>query len=167
MDVITIWTVAIGVWAADLPAIELRALGKQVALPAGAAEKWDAIGTYTIKQGKATTIVKLYFSDSDSIADKAERRGGIGMRTYPNFFSIHAVYREGDGPWKHKELYRVARVGFWKVSEVKPEAVTVQVRSKAIIFSNSPIRFTGEDLKRIFEPVPLRLTLTDGVPTLK
>ena len=167
MNVITFWTIAIGVWAADLPALELRALAKQVALPTGAAEKWDAVGTYAIKEGKTTTTVKLYYADSDSIADKAERRGGVGIRTYPNFFSLQTVYREQGGLWKHKELYRVARVGFWKVAEVKPEAVTIQVRSKAIIYSNSPSRFADEELKRIYEPIPLRLTVKDGIPTLK
>jgi hypothetical protein len=168
MDAITIWTVAVGIWAADLPSLELSALAKNVALPAGAAEKWDAIGTYTFKGGTAATTVKLYYADSDSIADKVERRGGFGiMRLYPNHFSIHAVYREGAGPWKHKKLYGAYRVGFWNVAKVKPDAVIIQVRSKMIIFSDSPIRFTDEELKRIYKPVPLRLTLKDGVPSLE
>jgi hypothetical protein len=167
MDVMTIGTVVVAIWAADLPALEIRALAKQVALPAGAAERWDVIGTYTIKERKATATVKLYYADSDSIADKVERKGGIGMRTYPNFFSIHAVYRNGDGPWKYTEMYRVARVGFWKVAEVKPDAVTLQVRSKLILFSNSPIRFTEEERRRIYEPVSMRLTVKDGIPELK
>ena len=67
MDLITAWTIAAGIWAADLPALELRALANQVALPTGAAEKWDAIGTFAIKG----TTVKLYFADTDSIAEKA------------------------------------------------------------------------------------------------
>ena len=168
MDVIAIWTVTIGVWAADLPALELRALAKQVALPAGAAEKWDAIGNYTIIEAKATTTVKLYYSDSDSIADKQRRRGNVGVgSSYPNFFSIHAIYRVSRGPWKYEKLFGGARVGFWKVVEVKPEAVTIQVRSKHIIFSNNPIQLTHEQLKEIYEPMPLRLTMKDGVPLLK
>src|SRR5262245_56204073 len=128
MDVMTIWTVVVGIWAADLPALELRTLATQVALPPGAAESWDAIGTYTIQDGKATATVRLYYDDTDSIADKAVRKGGwsLGFRPYPNFFSIYAVYRNGDGPWKYKEMYKVARVGFWKVLEVKPDAVTLQ-----------------------------------------
>jgi hypothetical protein len=165
MDMVTVWTVAVGIWATGFPAIELRALAKQLALPAGAAEEWDAIGTFTIRSEKAATTVKLYYADSDSIADKSGRGGGIRFRMYPNFFSIHAVYREGDAPWKHKVLYRAARVGFWKVAEVKPETVTLQVRSKARIPLDGP--FTDEELKRIYEPVALRLRLKDGLPALK
>ena len=166
MAVVTVWTVVIGIWVADLPALELRTLAKQVRLPANAAEEWDAIGTYTLKGEKATTTVKLYYADSDSIAKKMERKRGMG-RIYPNSFSIHAVYREGDGSWKYKELYRVGRVGFWKVAEITPEVVTVQVRSKAIIFSNNPIHFTDEELKRMYEPASMQLTLKDGVPSLE
>ncbi len=167
MDVVAILSIAVSIWTVDLPALELRALAGQVVLPAHATEEWDAIGTFILKSEKAAdTTVKLYYFDTDSAAKKMERKGGMGF-IYPNYLSIHAVYREGDGPWKYKELYGVFRVGFWKVAEVKPEAVTIQVRSKAIIFSNDSIRFTDEELKRIYEPVPMQLTLKDGVPSLK
>jgi hypothetical protein len=168
MGVITIWTVAIAIYTAGLPSIELRAVAKQVALPARAAEEWDAIGTYVLKGKKVATTVKLYYVDSDSIADKEMRKGGFGGRIYPNHFSIHVVYREGNGPWKHKQLYGVYRVGFWKVADVKPDAITIQVRSKHLMFSEDVIRFrfSDEDLRRIYEPVPLRVTLKDGVPSL-
>jgi len=167
MDVIAVWSVAFAILAADLPARELRALAKQINLPPGVADQWDAIGTYKLKRGQATTIVKLYYADSDSIAKKVERQGGVGFRPYPNFFSLHGVYRQGDGPWKHKKLYGVARAGFWKVTEVKPDAVTIQVRSKAIIFLNGSVRFSEAELKRMYKPVPMQLILKDGVPVLK
>jgi hypothetical protein len=168
MAVAMLWTVVVGIGAAGPPSEDLRALAKQVSLPAGAADKWDAIGTYTLKGRKVPTTVKLYYSDSDSIADKVARARGrrFGTKTYPNFFSIHAVYREGDGPWKHKELYGGPRVGFSKVAEVKPEAVTIQLRSKLKLIINRRIRWSDEDLKRLSTPISTRLSLKDGVPSL-
>jgi hypothetical protein len=167
MDVFTVWTVAIGIWAADLPTHELRALAKQAALPAGAVDRWDAIGTYTLKGENVIVTVRLYLEDSDLVADKAKRRNEIEHRHYPNSFYIHAVYREGNAPWKYKELYRRARVGFWKVVEVKPEAVTIQVRSKLILTFDDLKRFTEPELAHIFEPQPMKLNLEAGVPILK
>jgi hypothetical protein len=163
-----IWAAdAVSIWAADLQTQELGMLAKRVDLPPGATEEWDGIGTISLKGEKADTTIKLYSADSDSIADKEVRKGSVGIRTSPNFFSIHAVYRDGDGPWKYKELYGAARVGFLKVAEVKPDSVTIQVQSKAILWSDSPVRFTNEELKRIYEPVSLLLTLKNGVPSLK
>ncbi len=167
MDMVRIWAIVFGIWAADLPAVELPAQSKQVVLPAGAADKWDAIGTYALKEESAATTLKLYYADSDSIADKAKRKGDLERRHYPNSFTIHAVYRVGDGPWKYKELFSAARVGFWKVTEVKPETITIQVRSKLILMSNSPIRFTDEEIGRIYKPAAMRLTLKEGTPVLK
>jgi hypothetical protein len=167
MDAMTICTVVVGIWAADLPTLELRALAKQVDLPAGAVEKWDAIGTYTIEQRKATAIVKLYYADSDSIADKEKRKGGVGSKEYPNHFEIYAVYRNGMGPWKHKKICGRWRIGFSKVVDVKPDAVTLQVVSKFIFWANRPNLLTNEQIERIYEPQSIRLTLKDGVPELK
>jgi hypothetical protein len=163
MDLMTICTVTVGIWATDFSARELRAFAKQVALPAGAAEQWDAIGTYTIQEGKAAATIKLYYADSDVIADKAKRRD----KGYPNSLSMHAVYKNGDGPWKYKEIYSVGGLGFWKVVEVKPDVITLQVRSRMNLFLDSPIRFTEEEITRMYEPMSMRLTLKDGVPSLK
>jgi hypothetical protein len=166
---VLIWTVAASFGLADLTSLELRILSTQVALPRGAIDYWDAIGTYTLKGDKGPVTIKLYCSDTDSRAEKEQRRFGFPLLggMYPNFFSLHAIYREGKGPWLHKDLYRCAREGFWKVAEVKPDAVTIQVRSKLILPYPCPIRFTKEDLERIYRPVPLRLTLKDGTPTLE
>jgi hypothetical protein len=167
MDLVTFWGLAFGIWTADLPALELRALATQAGLSSAAADRWDAIGTYSLKGERTVTTVKLYYEDTDSIADKVERKGGFGGRIFPNFLSIHALYRMADGPWKHKKLYSAARVGFWKVAKVRPQVVTIQVRSKMVFYSNDPIRFTVEEMERIYKPVSMRLTLKDGVPELK
>src|SRR5262245_10207606 len=127
MDALAFWSVAVGICAVNPPVLELKALSRKVALPSRASDRWDAIGTFTIKEDKATTIAKLYFSDSDSIAEKVELRGGFGIRMYPNSFSIHAIYRQENGPWKHKELFGAARVGFLKVADVRPDAVTLEI----------------------------------------
>ncbi len=166
MGLIEAFAIAIGIWGAALSTLELRALATQVALPDRAVEEWDCIGTFRI-EGETATTVKLYYSDSDSIAEKEKRRGRIGFRIYPNSFDIHAVYRAGDGPWKYKRLLGCARAGFGQVGEITPTAVTVEVRSKLIIFRESQIHFSAEEIDRIYKPTPLRLTLKDGEPTLK
>jgi hypothetical protein len=139
---------------------------KALTLPQGA-DDWDGIGTYTLGSGGSATTVKLYVYDSDSVADKQARRGHTLVgRTYPNFFSIHAVYRVGDGRWKHQELYRVARVGFHKVVEAKPEAVKLQVRSKLILFPDAegslPDWLDEQQIREIYEPVTMTLSVKDG-----
>src|SRR5262249_61344936 len=109
--------------------------------------------------------------ESDSIADKHQKRGEIAIPRYPNSFSLHALYQCGDDRWLYKELYAVARTGFHKVSEVKPEAIKLQLRSKFIIFMNQdgslPDGFDEKRLKEIYEPQTMVLSLRKGVPFLE
>jgi hypothetical protein len=137
--------------------------------PPKGAEDWDEIGTYTLKGEKASVTIKLYVLDSDSVADKKEKKGTIALRTYPNYFSIHAIYQVNDGPWKHKTLYSCWRVGFLKVTEVKRERVSLQVRSKFIMMmkSDGSLPFDEETRRQIYEPETLTLVLEKDVPVLK
>ena len=63
--------VALGLYSTHLPASELRALAREVDLPAGAVDRWDVIGTYTLKEGKTSITIKLYSADTDSASSRS------------------------------------------------------------------------------------------------
>jgi hypothetical protein len=170
MNAIVVCAIIVSAWAPDFAALDLRGVGKDVILPRGAEWQWDAIGIYRLKAADTITTIKLYYQDSDCVAVKQQKRDPLRVYLgtfYPNTFSIHAVYRQEGQQWKHKELWRRGRVGFLRVAVVKSESVTVEVRSKHIIFSGDPIETSEEVRRQIGGPVPLQLTLKNGAPSLE
>ena len=125
------------------------------------ADFWKEIGTYEVKEKDTTVKVKVYSVDTDDSAFL----GG----SYPNSFSLHAVYQVGDGPWQYKKLYAVGRVGFHKVLEVKPDAVKFQVRSKLMILmdGDDSLQLDEKQLEEIYRPRTKTLSVKKGVPVLE
>lgn len=172
MDLFTAWTLAIGICSANFAPFEVFLLSKLVNLPAGAFAgaviEWDPIGTYELKGDGTTTIIKLFYTDSDSVADKMDRWNGFGVRYYPNSFTIHAVYCKDGGPWQYKRLCSYARCGFLRVAEAKRDSVTIEIKSKLIInLTNADRQFNEELIDRLGKPDSKILTLERGEPQLQ
>jgi hypothetical protein len=141
----------------------------EVRLPKGG-EDWDFIGTFKLMDGKDKIVtVRLYAYDSDSVAEKRLKQHGVAMSFYPNFFSLHAMYRTASGEWKHSELYGVFRVRFRKVQRTTADSVLLELRPNCII-TLDPKKDIDEQMKRaekINEPFTEELTLVEGVPRIK
>ena len=60
MGLFSTCAILVGLVTANLSALELRAMEKQLGLPAGRMTDWDAIGTYTLKGERASATVKLF-----------------------------------------------------------------------------------------------------------
>jgi hypothetical protein len=151
----------------ELPRTETRRQYKPEDAFPKESEYWDEIGTYRLKGDRRVVTIKLYYRDSDSVADKVDKQGRFSFRTYPNFFAIHAIYQEGTGPWKHAKLYSVARVGFGKVGNPNPESVKLLLRSKAIIFARPGQPIDKDLVKRLAEPIGVTLTVKNGIPVIE
>jgi hypothetical protein len=146
-------------------------------LPAGrlprGVEDWDYLGTFELRDENARVYaVKLYAWDTDSVADKKRDGDGrlFGGRMYPNCFELHAMYRAGSGDWLHKELYRVARVGFSQVLKRASERVLLELESKFIVFSGPGETHSEDEVNRMLEvhrPHTMSLRIVDGCPVLK
>jgi hypothetical protein len=133
------------------------------------AEDWDEIGTYQLKEKGISVRVKLYYFDSDSWTEKLRKKEGVAMGMYPNHFSLHAVYRVGSDPWKHKELFAAARVGFLKVIGCNTKAVRLQIRSKYRLMMNpdGSLPLDEKTIERIYQPVTKTITVKNSVPVLE
>jgi hypothetical protein len=134
-----------------------------VPLPKGS-EDWDYLGTFRLVEGRKTFTVCLYAQDTDSIAAKREGGG-----SYPNFFSLHAMYRAGSGAWVHKKVYGAARVRFSRIVSVTPDAAVLELCPNVMIFSgpNGYPDWVLERAAEINKPFTERLRIVGGVPTLK
>ena len=133
------------------------------------ADDWDRIGLFSLKDGGKDRLVLLYYYDSDSVAEKMMAKKKLAMKSYPNFFDVHAVYQDAGGKWVHKEVFGYARVRFKKVAKITPDALDLECRGNFMIRVEA-----GEDLAKavkragnINKPFTKRLSFVDGVLTVR
>jgi hypothetical protein len=133
------------------------------------ARDWDFIGAFKFRDRDKERSVTLYYVDSDSLAEKRSARGELSFFSYPNHFSVRAVYENCSGTWVHKEIYRAARVGFVRVKSRSPEAVVLELSPRFIVSIQPGENFeeTAKWLKEVNKPFEKRLTFEAGVPDLK
>jgi hypothetical protein len=123
----------------------------------------EFIGAFTLNDGSKHRSVALYYEDSDLTM------GRHGFAIYPNFFSVHAAYRENSGKWVHRPVCSAARVGFVRVLRATPAAVVLELRPKFII-DIRPNEKGETDLKKAAEinkPFAMCLSFEKGVLTAK
>jgi hypothetical protein len=133
------------------------------------ADNWDRIGIFKLKDGENDRLVLLYYYDSDSVSEKMMKKKGFGIRTYPNFFDVHAVYQDKTGKWAHKEVFGYARVRFTKVAKAAPDYLILECRPNFMI-RIEPGEDIGKASKRaeeINKPFAKRVSFVDGVLTAK
>jgi hypothetical protein len=174
---------ALAPYVTDPTALELHMLANMVELPQDAEYFWELIGTYEMREGWKVRTVKLYQTDTDHYPKRAQLWASFGVggprmkfmtfmgSPYPNFCHIHAIYQGDDNKWRHKEIFRGARMGFNKVAEVKDEAVTLEFSSRFIMMTtlggdkNNDIHFSEEQIREIYKPWQQRIVLKNGEPT--
>jgi hypothetical protein len=123
------------------------------------AKYWDSIGVFRLKGQDRERVIALYFLDSDS--ELFEFPGA----TWPNFFSIHAVYEAQPGNWVHNVAYSRARVGFRKVLKIEPTAVVLELLPKCMLYTSSP-----DEMKRAMEinkPLQVSFSFENGILVAK
>jgi hypothetical protein len=150
------------------PALLIELTVPRAVFPKGA-DEWDRIGLFELKDGDTSRLVLLYFRDTDSIAEKAMARTGALMKSYPNFFDVHAIYQAASGKWVHQEVFRNGRVRFSKVAEVTADHVVLECRANFLIFLE-PGQDVAKAMKRaeeINKPFTRRVAFSNGVLTAK
>jgi hypothetical protein len=137
--------------------------------PGSGAADWDYIGTFTLQDGSTSYRIRLYYEDSDNVADKQMKRTGFGPgMSYPNHFALHAVYRVGSGPWQYRNVLGGGRMTFTKVVEAKRDRVHLLLQPKFMILIQSDKDWARADqMKDINKPYPWDLFIKDGVPTVE
>jgi hypothetical protein len=133
------------------------------------AQDWDFIGAFKFRDRDKERAIAVYYVDSDSLAEKRSARGQLSVFSYPNFFSVRAVYENCAGTWVHKELYRAARVGFVRVKSRSSEAVVLELSPRFIVSIQLGENFEEKAkwLEEVNKPFEKRLTFEAGVPVLK
>ena len=130
----------------------------------------DRVGLFKLKDGHNDRLVLLYYYDSDSVAEKSMAKNGFTMKSYPNFFSVHAIHQVESGKWVNKEVFGFARVRFTKVAKVTPEYLILECRPNFIIRLDL-LKDTGQgSLKRAAEinrPFTMQVSFVSGVLTAK
>jgi hypothetical protein len=135
------------------------------------ARDWDLVGVYQLQKDGRIVDVRLYNVDSDNICEKRAARGEPRhVMSYPNSFTLVALFREADNPWERIDLYSVGRVGFDRVQKVSPEAVNIRLRSKKIVFfaldGSAQLPSVKSQLANYPKPWTRTLILRDGRPVL-
>jgi hypothetical protein len=129
--------------------------GPPVKLPDNA-YRWEKTGSFRLIDAKGQhVVVRLYIDDSDSEE----------LKMVPNSFDLHAMYRVGDGPWKHRHLFGAGRISFLRVKERTADGVILEFRGNK--------RHTLKEAERaekagraINAPFAEKLMLKDGVPVI-
>jgi hypothetical protein len=114
------------------------------------AERWDYLGTFRLNDCGEERAVVLCCFDTD---------WAVGCT--PNLFALHAVYQGVTGNWVHEKVFSGSRVGFGKVGDSSPEAVSLELHGKC--------SFIRPGVPRVAEgnrPFVLRLSFENGVPVI-
>jgi|SRR5262245_28644502 len=150
------------VWLVLGPDMVITGGAPPARLPAGS-ESWNFIGTFRLADAKGRAVVaRLYVEDSEFL-------GGwqpAGLMTVPNSFALHAVYRTGDGGWKHRLLLGYGRVRFVRVTERATDWVALELQPNRRISPDEAER-ARETGREVNQPFVKRVAAKDGVPIIE
>ncbi len=125
------------------------------------AEDWRFLGAFPLTSGDWRRLLILYCEDTSYVYQRT------GLLLYPNFFTIHAVYRDFDGKWVRKTVIGRARVSFVRVKAHSSTSVDLQLRPGVMVMAqpNESIKQMQERAKQINQPFVVSLALDfDGNP---
>jgi hypothetical protein len=131
------------------------------AIPKDAAN-WDRIGLFALMDGDERRLVLLYYYDSDSVAFKEYKAKGIGTNSYPNWFSVHAVYQHASTKWTHQEVFECARVRFVRIAHATAEQLILECRPNFKLISPLPGEDADQAWNRVNKPFTQRISFVHG-----